>query len=393
MAISHAPAVGIPTSRSRRTRRRVLFFGTYDARRYPRVRVLQEGFVALGDDVLECNVPLRLDTAARVKMLRRPWLVPLLAIKLAATWFRLIARSRRCRGVDLVVVGYMGHFDIHLARLLWPRTPLVLDHLVSARDTALDRRVSSRWLVRLLGWLDRAAVNAAQFPCVDTIEHRERVSAGARGRSVVVPVGAPSEWFYPPVRIARERVRVVFFGSFTPLQGAPVIGDALRLLADDDRFAFTIVGRGQDYEATRAAARVGAANVEWIDWVEPELLPYLVACHDVCLGIFGTGPKALRVVPNKVFQGAAAGAAIVTSDTPPQRQELGDAAAYVPAGDPNALAAELRRLAEDRERLWELRVAAFGRANERFHPVAVIEPLNARLPAPTTVGAARPVPA
>jgi len=144
-------------------------------------------------------------------------------------------------------------------------------------------------------------------------------------------------------------------------------------------------------DETRAAAR--AANVEWIDWVEPELLPYLVACHDVCLGIFGTGPKALRVVPNKVFQGAAAGAAIVTSDTPPQRQELGDAAAYVPAGDPNALAAELRRLAEDRERLWELRVAAFGRANERFHPVAVIEPLNARLPAPTTVGAARPVPA
>ena len=42
-------------------------------------------------------------------------------------------------------------------------------------------------------------------------------------------------------------------------------------------------------------------------------LPALVAGHDVCLGIFGTGDKALRVVPNKVFQGAAAGCAIVTS--------------------------------------------------------------------------------
>jgi glycosyltransferase involved in cell wall biosynthesis len=385
MAVSHAPAVAIPTPRSRRTGRRVLFFGTYDARRYPRVRVLQEGFAALGDDVLECNVPLRLDTAARVKMLRRPWLVPVLVAKLAATWVSLIVRSRRFRGVDLVVVGYMGHFDVHLARLLWPRTPVALDHLVSARDTALDRRVSSRWLVRVLGWLDRAAVGAAHFPCVDTAEHRERVPTAARGRSVVVPVGAPSDWFYPPVRMASERVRVVFFGSFTPLQGAPVIGEALRLLADDDCFAFTIVGRGQDYDETRAAARV--SNVEWIDWVEPELLPYLVACHDVCLGIFGTGPKALRVVPNKVFQGAAAGAAIVTSDTSPQRQELGDAAAYVPAGDATALAAELRKLAEDRDRLWELRQAAFARANERFHPAAVIEPLNACLPAP----AARPV--
>src|SRR6266550_2243852 len=390
MAIGHAPAVAIPTPRTRPTGRRVLFFGTYDARRYPRVRVLQEGFATLGDEVLECNVPLRLDTAARVKMLRRPWLVPLFAAKLASTWIRLIARSRRCRGVDLVVVGYMGHFDVHLARLLWPRTPVALDHLVSARDTALDRRVSSRWLVGLLERLDRAAVNAAHLPCVDTAEHRERVCAAARERSVVVPVGAPSDWFYPPVRASSDRIRVVFFGSFTPLQGAPTIGEALRLLADDDRFAFTIIGRGQDYEASRAAA-AGAAGVEWIDWVEPEQLPYLVACHDVCLGIFGTGPKALRVVPNKVFQGAAAGTAIITSDTPPQRQELGNAAAYVPAGDASALAAELRKLAGDRDRLWELRVAAFGRANERFHPAAVIEALNARLSAPAVVAAVRSV--
>src|SRR6266480_4668057 len=388
MAISHAPAVAIPTPRTRRTGRRVLFFGTYDARRYPRVRVLQEGFATLGDEVLECNVPLRLDTAARVKMLRRPWLVPVVAATLAANWIRLIFRSRRCRGVDLVVVGYMGHFDVHLARLLWPRTPVALDHLVSARDTALDRRVSSRWLVGLLERLDRAAVNAAHFPCVDTAEHRERISARARRRSVVVPVGASSDWFYPPVRPVSDRVRVVFFGSFTPLQGAPVIGEALRLLADDGRFAFTVVGRGQDYDETRAAA--GTAIVEWIDWVEPEQLPYLVACHDVCLGIFGTGPKALRVVPNKVFQGAAAGTAIVTSGTPPQRQELGGAAVYVPAGNSPALAAALRELADDRERLSALRSAAFKRANERFHPAAVIEALDARLSAPAVVPAPRP---
>jgi glycosyltransferase involved in cell wall biosynthesis len=99
----------------------------------------------------------------------------------------------------------------------------------------------------------------------------------------------------------------------------------------------------------------------------------------------------LRVVPNKVFQGAAAGTAIVTSDTPPQRQQLGDAAAYVPAGDAGALAAALRKLADDREQLWELRVAAFTRANERFHPAAVIEALNSRLPEPVAVAAARPL--
>jgi glycosyltransferase involved in cell wall biosynthesis len=376
MAISHAAAVA--ERATARSRRRVLFFGTYDARKYPRVRGLQEGFAALGDEVLECNVPLGLDTAARVRMLRRPWLVPLLAIRVLVAWARLVHRARRFRDVDVVVVGYMGHFDVHLARRLWPRTPIALDHLVSARDTAIDRGVSSAWLGRLLEWLDGAAVGAADIPCVDTEEHRGRLCESARDRAVVVPVGAPSDWFYPPAPPVSERIRVVFFGSFTPLQGAPVIGDALRLLAHDDRFDFTIIGRGQDHDATRRAA-AGASNVDWIDWIEPEELPYVVSSHDVCLGIFGTGPKALRVVPNKVFQGAAAASAVVTSDTPPQRQVLGDAAAYVPAGDPAALADELRKLAERRSRLWELQIAAYRRASDRFRPAAVIAALDERL--------------
>jgi len=104
----------------------VLFFGTYDARRYPRVRVLQEGFTALGDEVLECNVPLRLDTAARVKMLRRPWLVPLLAAKLASSWIRLIQtvyadRIVRCRTAESIPphgirhVGVRSRIDQHFS--------------------------------------------------------------------------------------------------------------------------------------------------------------------------------------------------------------------------------------------------------------------------------------
>ena len=375
MAISHAAAVPEYAPRSRR---RVVFFGTYDARKYPRVRGLQEGFAALGDEVLECNVPLGLDTAARVKMLRRPWLVPLLLVRLAAAWLRLVVRSRHHRDVDVVVVGYMGHFDVHLARLLWPRTPITLDHLVSACDTAVDRGATPGRLTRLLERLDRWAVNAADIPCVDTEEHRARVCDAARDRAVVVPVGAPDDWFYPPAPPVSERIRVVFFGSFTPLQGAPVIGGALRLLAGDERFEFTMIGRGQDYDATRAAAGE-AGNVEWVDWVEPEELPFVVSSHDVCLGIFGTGAKALRVVPNKVFQGAAAATAIVTSDTGPQRLALADAAAYVPAGDAAALAEELSKLADRRSRLWELQLAAYRRANERFRPAAVIAALDERL--------------
>src|SRR6201999_1086001 len=109
----------------------------------------------------------------------------------------------------------------------------------------------------------------------------------------------------------------------------------------------TMVGSGQEYEAARVAA-AGNEQVRWRDLVAPDELRRLVAASDVCLGIFGTGAKARRVVPNKIYQGAAAGCAIVTSDTAPQRRVLGDAAVLVPPGDPEALADALLRLAADR---------------------------------------------
>lgn len=95
-------------------------------------------------------------------------------------------------------------------------------------------------------------------------------------------------------------------------------------------------------------------------------LPGLIAGHDVCLGIFGTSRRALSVVPTEVYQAAAAGCAVVTSDTAPQRAAFGDAAVLVPAGDPAALAAALRQLADDPDELTRLRKAARDRARERF---------------------------
>jgi glycosyltransferase involved in cell wall biosynthesis len=119
-------------------------------------------------------------------------------------------------------------------------------------------------------------------------------------------------------------------------------------------------------------------------------LPALVARHDVCLGIFGTGNKALRVVPNKVFQGAAAGCAIVTSDTPPQRRVLDGAAVLVPPGDPAALAAALRELAADPAALAAARQRSRELAASQFAPAQIVAPLEARLarvPGAATVAA------
>ena len=361
---------------------RLLAFGTYDARLHPRVQVLIEGLRAHGDDVTEIDTPLGLDTSARVAMLQQPWRVPLLAGKLVTCWLRLCIRGRRsARRIrpDAVIVGYMGQFDIHLARFLFNKTPLALDQLVFAADTARDRGIKSGWKTRMLERLDRAAITSADVVAVDTDEHQELAFDHRAERAVVAPVGATNSWFTAganrkPAR-ADAPLRVIFYGVFTPLQGTPVIGKALKLLADATDLHVLMVGHGQDYATTRTLAG-DLPFVEWRDWVPFQELPDLVSEYDVCLGIFGDRPKALRVVPNKVYQGAAAGCALVTSDTAPQRRILDDAAGFVPPGDALALAEVLRDLAADRSQVEKLQSASRHVADTKFRPAVVAAPLR-----------------
>jgi glycosyltransferase involved in cell wall biosynthesis len=381
----------------------VLVFGTYDVKAHPRVGVLAAGLRGHGMRVEECNEPLGIDTAGRVAILRRPWLLPWLALRIVRCWIALALRARRMPAPDVVLVGYLGHFDVLLARRLFRRTPIVLDHLISAADTARDRGERGGIKQALLAWLDGAALGAADVVVVDTDEHRDLLPERFQDKAVVVAVGAPETWFSAgETKIAEspgeieantagpgaDPLRVAFFGLYTPLQGAAVIGQALSELANE-QVEVTMIGRGQDRQAAEAAA-ASNRRVRWLDWVPADELPAIVAGHHVCLGVFGTGPKALRVVPNKVFQGAAAGCAIVTSDTAPQRRVLGDAAAYVPPGDAGALAKLLARLAHDRGELARLRAAAGTLARNRFSPEQVATPLVDRLRQSTKSPATKP---
>jgi glycosyltransferase involved in cell wall biosynthesis len=381
----------------------IVAFGTYDAARHPRAGILVAGLRAHGFTVTELNRPLGLSTAERVRMLRQPWRLPLLLVRLLACWALLVRDDvvhRRAHGApDALLVGYLGHFDVVLARLLHPRTTVVLDHLVFAADTATDRGATGL-RVRLLRGLDRLALACADVVVLDTDEHRAMLPDPGRG--VVVPVGAPDAWFAAPpapdagtpsprsapdggTPAGTAPLRVVFFGLFTPLQGATVVAEALadalpRSRARDAArpLEATLVGTGQDHAAARAVLD-GVPGVTWHDWVEPADLPALVARHDVCLGIFSDTPKGLRVVPNKVFQGLAAGCVVVTSDTPPQRRLLGDHVELVPPADPAALGRRLADLTDPG--LLDAARARAATARDQVRPSAVVGPLLAALAA------------
>lgn len=363
---------------------RLLAAGTYDLDAHPRFRVVLEGLRARGWEVDEVVAPLALSTAERVDVLRRPSRLPVLALAIGRAWRTLVPGLRRRRRTaprpDAALVGHLGHFDVGLVRLLTPRVPVVLDYLISGAGTAADRGAAGRAKHAALRALDEAALRCADLVLVDTQEHADALPERHRPRAVVVPVGADERWFAAgearPRRADGARLSVVFYGLFTPLQGTPVIAEALREL--DGLVDATVVGSGQD-EAAVDRVLHGVRGVTRLPWVPADELPGLVARHDVCLGVFGTGDKARRVVPNKAYQGAAAGCVVVTSDTAPQRRAFGGDAVLVPAGDPAALADVLRRLAADPARVAELAARSRERAVRDFSARGVVRDLAAAL--------------
>jgi glycosyltransferase involved in cell wall biosynthesis len=245
--------------------------------------------------------------------------------------------------------------------------------------------------------LDRIAFRAANLVVVDTAAHGRRFADDYgldQERSVVVPVGAFDPWpLAPHVQASEDRLHVLYFGGFIPLHGVPVVLEAARRIDPDEGIHVDLVGEGQQaQDAADFLRHVPLPHVElhrgWVP--EAELVERYVSCADVCLGVFAATPKAMDVVPAKIYLALACGRGVLTADTPAVREELlarapdDDPVALCRAGDPGALAAALRGLRDDPDRLR--RTAAAGRRlyERHFRPEQIVAPLAAaidRLPA------------
>jgi len=268
------------------------------------------------------------------------------ALRLARAEARLL-RRRPAAPPDAVIVGYPGHLDLPAARRAARGAPVVLNPLVSLADTLVVDRGRFRpgsLPARALRAVDRFALRGADLVVADTETHADHLAQLAdlpRERVAVCLVGAEERLFSPPWH---PREPVLFVGKLIPLHGLETILAAARLLPD---VPIRVVGSGQlDALLTRRPA-----NVEWVPWIPYERLGAVLRAARAALGVFGSSPKAARVIPNKVFQALACGTPVVTAATPAARELLEDgcSALLVPPGDAEALAEALQRLASDGE--------------------------------------------
>ena len=119
------------------------------------------------------------------------------------------------------------------------------------------------------------------------------------------------------------------------------------------------MGDGAGKSACQDAA-AGLDNVFFEARIPYAELPARIRRADILLGVFGTTQKAGRVIPNKVFQALAAGRPVVTqrSAAYPEPAPTSSAMAFVPPGDPQALADAVAAWALDPEALIRRQGAA-----------------------------------
>lgn len=293
---------------------------------------------------------------------------------------------------DLVWVPCFRQRDVRAAAR-WARrhgVPLVFDPLISAYDKQVDERgklaVGSARAAKLL------ARERRQFACADRVvadtpahaDYFADVLGVARERLAVIYVGAEAALFRPAPAPARDGERppeVLFYGSFIPLQAPQVVVEAARLYAGPP-VTWTLLGQGPLRAACEAAA-ADLATVRFEDWLPYPELPGRIHRADILLGVFGTTPKAGRVIPNKVYQALACGRPVVTRAAPSYPAGLREARdaglVWTEPGDARALAEQVARLAADPAGLRALGAAAARTGQAYFSEAVLREQLSAVL--------------
>src|SRR5207247_1826019 len=137
-------------------------------------------------------------------------------------------------------------------------------------------------------------------------------------------------------RLCRPRAGLVF----APLVSlTETLADDRRLVAPGGPCARALARIHRARPRAEALGR-GGARIAWRDAVPLASLPAELAAAAVVLGVFGASQKAAMVVPNKVWQAAAAGRPLVTRDGPALREVLrpGEHCVACPPADPASLA-------------------------------------------------------
>ena len=269
---------------------------------------------------------------------RLPW--PLDAIHSNRFFAARLARHVQARPPDAIMVRHLKIAQSLLRH--FPRIPLLYEaHEVFADTAPVPRQAR-------IAALERRVVQGARAVVANSRATAERLAEryGPIRSIAVIPNGVDFRSLIPEKDWAACAKRIVYAGSFFGWKGVDDLVEAARGLP-----GLRISLYGGDEESIgrmRGDARAGGAELEFAGRVTPQRVAQ--ALDEACIALLPNrdDPDSAFTSPIKLFEYMAAGCAIVASDLPAIREILADdEAVWVRPGDPQSLAAGLRRLVAD----------------------------------------------
>ncbi len=273
--------------------------------------------------------------------------------RLLAVYGKLV-RTRAAK-YDLIFVGFAPQLVVPFFRRLRKRE-LAVDFFISLYDTLVwDRRKirDGSPAARFLKRIDQKTLAAADYVVTDTKAHgayfAKELGADPKKERILY-LEADGSVYYPRSQKKnggkKDKFVVLYFGSVLPLQGVPVILEAVGLLKKREDIFFTIIGPLGD-----RMEKPENPNAEYVPWLSQEDLAERVAGADLCLaGHFdGSIEKARRTIPGKAYIYRAMGKPMILGENAANRElfdEEDGKTCFVEMGNPEALAAKIESLAE-----------------------------------------------
>lgn len=245
---------------------------------------------------------------------------------------------------DISFVGFAPQLVMPFFGRKLRKKTLVMDFFISMYDTlCFDRKKfkPGSLIGKFLRRLDRNTLKYADMAICDTKAHGkyfcEEFDYPAE-KMTPLYLEADESIYYPRKAIKNKDFTVLYFGSVLPLQGVPVILDAIELLENEKGLRFVFVGPLGDNNT-----RKGEKITEYIEWLPQEKLAEKIAQADLCLaGHFdGSIMKAKRTIPGKAYIYRAMGKPMILGDNDATRElysESDEGIYFTKMGDPRALA-------------------------------------------------------
>jgi len=144
---------------------------------------------------------------------------------------------------------------------------------------------------------------------------------------------------------------IIVVGGLNPERDHPLVLRAAKVAHEEVPFRLRIIGYGDLAYSESLRRLIGVLGIA--DWasieseVPPEAVQALLRRTSFGIVSYKRNPLTEMATPNKVYEYAASGKAMVVADLPALRQLLGDAALFYEPGDADSLASQMIRLLQD----------------------------------------------